>query len=439
MKKRILAFTLGLSLLLSLTACGGDGGTKAATMHLKKAEGTVGVSDDSGKEVTLIENLGLYSGYRVDTSSASYAWIDLDDVKLVKMDQDSKIAITKEDKKLEVEVKSGSLFFNVTEPLADNESMNIRTSTMVVGIRGTCGWVTQDTAALLEGTAEVTAGDQSATVNAREMAFFTEDGELEIRPLYAEDVPAFVATEIGDRFPLEPTPVIPYAEANGLVFTSEQSYTAPVFTYFIENGKPTSIGGLSITDVADASYTIGDISASDVESNGMVQMTIPYHFDFAATITQDLSQEVEGDGTFNTGCQYTLFSLFDYYTGTVFPSKNLHGSNTDVTNAIDITHKDVTYSVSYMLNQTASDSYSDWDVDWGNDTAECQNIWSMDVTYTITMPKEYDGLCLYLYLPGTTEYKEPREELSEVTTLLEDLEEGEDISDYALIRVSDLM
>ena len=32
------------------------------------------------------------------------------------------------------------MFFNVTVPLEKEESMNIRTSTMVAGVRGTCGW-----------------------------------------------------------------------------------------------------------------------------------------------------------------------------------------------------------------------------------------------------------------------------------------------------------
>jgi len=436
MKKRILALTLALSLLLA--SCGG-GGAEATTMRLRKTEGTVGVSDGEGKKVEPGDDLRLYSGYGVNTGSESYAWIDLDNVKLTKLDQNSEIAITKEDKKLEVEVKSGSLFFNITEPLAEDESMNIRTSTMLVGIRGTCGWVTQDAAALLEGTVEAAAGEQSVTISAGEIAVMTADGKLEVRDLYAEDVPAFVAAEIGDKFPLEPTPVIPYAEANGLSFSKEKGYTAPVFTYFSENGEPMSIDGLSISGVVDASYTIGDISVSEADADGMVQMTIPYHFDFATTVTQDISYEVEGDGIFYTSCQYKLFSLFDYYTGTVFPAKSLHGNNADTTNAIDITYKDVTYPVSYTLSQTNSDSYSDWDIDMDNATAECQNIWSVDVTYTISMPKEYDGLCLYLYLPGKTEYKEPQEELPEVTTLLEHLDDGENISDYALIRVSDLM
>ena len=91
MKKRMFALTLALSLLL--TSCGGGGGAKAATMHLRKTEGTVGVSDDGGQAVEPREELGLFSGYGVDTQSKSYAWIDLDDVKLVKMDQDRKSVV----------------------------------------------------------------------------------------------------------------------------------------------------------------------------------------------------------------------------------------------------------------------------------------------------------------------------------------------------------
>ena len=141
---------LALSLALLLTSCAG--GASATTMHLRKTEGAVGVSDGEGKELTPKDNLGLYSGYQVGTQAESYAWIDLDKVKLTKLDQDSEVEINKEGKKLEINVKSGSLFFNVTEPLADDEIMNIATSTMMIGVRGTCGWVTGNTAALLEGT-----------------------------------------------------------------------------------------------------------------------------------------------------------------------------------------------------------------------------------------------------------------------------------------------
>lgn len=46
-------------------------------MHLKQAEGTVAVSDAAGKDIPLLKNLGLYSGYGVNARPASFAWIDL--------------------------------------------------------------------------------------------------------------------------------------------------------------------------------------------------------------------------------------------------------------------------------------------------------------------------------------------------------------------------
>ena len=192
--KRLTALALVLALLLA--SCAGE--TSATTMYLRKTEGTVDVSDGEGKDITPKDDLGLYSGYQVGTQAESYAWIDLDQVKLAKLDQDSEVEINKEGKKLELDVKSGSLFFNVTEPLADDETMNIATATMIIGIRGTCGWVTDNTAALLEGTVSVTAGGQEATINAGEMAVLTESGGITVSALTAEDIPSFVLEEVED-------------------------------------------------------------------------------------------------------------------------------------------------------------------------------------------------------------------------------------------------
>lgn len=204
-KKSLLAkqgtvLLLILSQLAALTACGGNS-AKATTMHLTRTSGQVAVSDGDGEDVALLENLGLYSGYGVDTRRESFAWIDLDSVKLTKMDQNSEIAIQKEDKQLEIEVKSGSLFFNVTEPLAEDETMDIRSSSMVVGIRGTCGWVevpdeSQMNLYLLEGKVECSAGSQTSQVSAGEMASMTENGQIEVQPFTAKDVPAFIVEEV---------------------------------------------------------------------------------------------------------------------------------------------------------------------------------------------------------------------------------------------------
>ena len=192
-RKRTLA--LLLAVCMALSGCGG--GLKAATMRLRKTAGEVWVSDEKATDVPLAEDLGLYSGYRVDTWNESYAWIDLDEVKLTKMDADSQVEIEKEGKDLKILVKSGSIFFNVTEPLAEDETMTIRTADLLVGIRGTCGWVDAEKkqAALLEGKIRCAADGERANVSAGEKVLLGEDGQLTVTPLTVRDVPEFVRAE----------------------------------------------------------------------------------------------------------------------------------------------------------------------------------------------------------------------------------------------------
>ena len=229
--RRGLSLLLAAGVLLGCAACGAK--TAAATMHLRKTEGAVGVSDGE-KAIEPKENLGLYSGYGVDTQAESYAWIDLDEVKLTKLDQDSEIEIIKEDKHLEIQVLSGSLFFNVTKPLEEDEAMTIRTSTMAIGIRGTCGWVRENAAALLEGEVEVTAGDQSATITAGEMARVSGDGELVVTELPAIDVPAFVRAELDGPDAAEPKAVLERLEERERV--KDQARRAALLEVLDNNG-----------------------------------------------------------------------------------------------------------------------------------------------------------------------------------------------------------
>ena len=146
----------------------------------------------------------------MDTRRESYAWIDLDKVKLTKLDEKSEIEITREGKNLEIEVLSGSLFFNVTEPLAGDETMTIRTSTMVVGIRGTCGWVeveddSQMRVYILEGKVKCSIpGDGSregvtTSVLAGEMAEMTVskgEADIAVEEITVDQIPDFVMEEL---------------------------------------------------------------------------------------------------------------------------------------------------------------------------------------------------------------------------------------------------
>lgn len=198
---------------LFLASCGSS--ATAAAMSLAKAVGSVSIADGDGKSVPVSEDRSLYSGYQVGTEAKSHAWISLDDVKLVKMDEESAIELRKENRNLEIFVNSGQLFFNITEPLEEDETLDIRTSTMTVGIRGTCGWVSvleegHMQVCILEGkvhcevTDPVSGQSAEAEVSAGERAdiYIYSEGEegaaCEIvkSRLRRSDIPDFVLEEV---------------------------------------------------------------------------------------------------------------------------------------------------------------------------------------------------------------------------------------------------
>lgn len=226
-KKSKNAAAVLLAAVLLCTACGSPV-AKATTMYLVKTEGSVEVANEKGKALENAEPLKLYSGYRLDTSAESYAWINLDAVKLTKMDSESEIEIQKDGKNLEIQVKSGGLFFNVTEPLTEEETMTIRTSTTMIGIRGTCGWVIADENQhlklyLLEGTVEYTyrnpdTGEElTREVTAGESAEMTDVGDgtfrITVDFMSSLEIPVFVQSE------LENTELTAWLEAYGVSVT----------------------------------------------------------------------------------------------------------------------------------------------------------------------------------------------------------------------------
>ena len=208
MKKRgsrVPALLLVFALLLAACGCREN---RAATMYLVRTEGSVQVDDAKGKSVAIMENLGLFSGYGLTTGGESYGWICLDETKLAKMDEDSAVEVHKEDKLLELLVRSGNLYFNVTEPLEEDETMNIRTSSMLVGIRGTCGWVEVDgwnsmRICLLEGKVECTVLDEDGNVlctqtieagQSAQMLLMGGNASITVEPF--DKVPEFVAEAV---------------------------------------------------------------------------------------------------------------------------------------------------------------------------------------------------------------------------------------------------
>lgn len=155
--KRLISLVLALSCLLTLTVpvSAADSAT-GTTLRLTETKGTVTVKTASGESKSIVKSMRLYNGYSVATGASSSAYIGLDDTKAVQLDSSGMVEIKKQGKKLEVSLTSGQLYFNVTEPLKTDESLNIRSATMVTGIRGSFGWVTSTEMGLMHGHVTLT-------------------------------------------------------------------------------------------------------------------------------------------------------------------------------------------------------------------------------------------------------------------------------------------
>ncbi len=182
------------------------GNLTAVDMRVRKQEGTVNLYNEKGVARTLTDDLRLTSGCSLETKDESLVAVSLDDIKLITMGEDSNATIKKNGKKLEYILNDGELFFNVTEKLSDDEVFDIRTSNMIVGIRGTSGYVCKNGndepfLMLTDGKAEVTATDpdsgaeQKLEIMPGEMVTLSEsDGGLQLIKEYfvLSNLPRFV-------------------------------------------------------------------------------------------------------------------------------------------------------------------------------------------------------------------------------------------------------
>ncbi len=200
------AVLLAALLTALLAACGAQ---EAAAVWLARIQGSVSVWDAAQKPLEPQVDLGLYDGYRVATEAQSCGWLSLDRERLAKLDAQSEVGIARSGRLLQLNVNAGSLFFNIDAPLAADETLEICCSNMVVGIRGTCGWVSATPegrlrVCLLEGvvTCAVTPKNGEAvvqTVRAGEQGELMPEGEIVVEPLYREDIPDFVLEELSEK------------------------------------------------------------------------------------------------------------------------------------------------------------------------------------------------------------------------------------------------
>ena len=195
----------------------------STTMRLLHYEGTVEIEDASGKPCAVMENARLNSGEAMKTAEASSASVGLDKGRIVTLDEKSRVEFKKQDGAVSMNLTEGRIFLDVSEKLGSDETMDIQTSTMAVGIRGTivyasCEPVTDGKSlslesadleglspekgsiisisqiGVLEGTAQITYTDNSN----RQQSLSVEAGKKATVPKYSEDAEGIPEPSVSD-------------------------------------------------------------------------------------------------------------------------------------------------------------------------------------------------------------------------------------------------
>ncbi len=192
----------------------------ADIMRLEEYGGDIEIINESGEEIEPTEGMKLQTGYQVKTASSAYAYISLDDSKAIKLDGLSESSIENDGKHLLITLTTGRLFFNVTEPLKADETMNIQTSNMITGIRGTSGYVIAEEAedeyisstTILSGLVAVNSKDKNnnlypeAALEAGKIASYDSEDDYDhiaISEITEDDIPGFVKVVISEDAELQ--------------------------------------------------------------------------------------------------------------------------------------------------------------------------------------------------------------------------------------------
>lgn len=290
-------------------------------MKLEAYENDVRVTR-AAESLEIYESMPLGDGYGMNTGAASYAWINADDVKTIKMDEESGAELSYEDKHLTIRMTQGNTLFCVCSRLDEEEEMHyIMPNGVQAAIKGTTGiWqVESDSKAsltLLEGTVECTLPDGlSLTLTTGEYTSFSvttdADGNTAVaytrREINSDDIPDFAQDEIEHNDTIRQKIS---AEGGALSYASPYAEVLKGFYYdhVDADGWPLDyVDGMGTNSFAIADVN-GDgsneliVSWESVYNAGMMHYIIGYRYD-----------ENNGSYTYETLLSNGNYGGFEFY------------------------------------------------------------------------------------------------------------------------------
>lgn len=234
----------------------------------------------------------------------------------------------------------------------------------------------------------------------------------------------------------EAEPEVTFAEENEMEYSAERTFTIPGGAVLIdENGDLTEYEGISIVN-GESTFTFEGATVSEPDSDGNVTITVSGSANIPFDLLYDWSVTNSGY-RYGYGCN--ACALFDTYTGLMFETST--HDDASVSAAVDIVYDGVTYTVTVVEDSVWTETAGDWEsyAETVDSKAYAEEV---QLTWTITAPQDYDGLCFAFWPVHEYEYGGGDENTASLEkTLVESLaEDGYTLDDIrAYVKVSDLL
>ncbi|MBO4266509.1 MAG: FecR domain-containing protein [Lachnospiraceae bacterium] len=182
-------------------------------IEIEKIDGTAYIVKPSGKKTEARAGVKLSAKESLQTAMGSYAFLGIDDDKVIKVDELSQINIVKKSNKLSVNIEEGSIMFEVKNKIPETCEMDLNASTMAMSIRGTAGVIglrrigdnIVSVAELVDGKVDMTYNDiagkgRNFTLWGGESALHKDGADTVERDLIdITEFPGFAAVELADN------------------------------------------------------------------------------------------------------------------------------------------------------------------------------------------------------------------------------------------------
>ena len=117
----------------------------ATSMRLLRYEGEIEILDEEGQPRFIMENARFNSGETLNTKEESTASVELEEERIVTLDEKTSVEFSQQGSSMKMDLKEGTLLLDVENKLDVNEALDIQTSNMTIGIRGTIVYASSQT------------------------------------------------------------------------------------------------------------------------------------------------------------------------------------------------------------------------------------------------------------------------------------------------------